>query len=110
MSNFGLQENGIPNFFLIVIYLFQFISDLISSNGYIFYEGASSILAILLLIFYYRSNSYLISTICFVLLTIITIYYTGLLQYYDRLNILYIITLISFMTTSILGIIKTKKN
>lgn len=103
----GLQEHGVPNFALIIVYVLQFFMDLIS-NGQLFYWGILHILTVPLLICYYINNKYSISAACFLLLTLGIVYFTGLPENPDKLDSTYILMFSGFIITSILGIVKEK--
>ncbi len=105
----GLQEHGVPNFALIIVYVLQFFIDLIN-NGQLFYWGILHILTVPLLIWYYVNNTYWISAACALVLTLEIIYFTGLSANPDKADSTYILMFSGFVITSVLGIIKEKNS
>lgn len=104
----GLQEHGVPNFALIIVYVLQFFMDLIN-NGQLFYWGILHLLTVPLLIWYYVNIKYGISAACALVLTVGIIYFTGLSANPDKVDSTYILMFSGFVITSVLAIIKEKE-
>ncbi len=105
----GLQEHGVPNFALIIVYILQFFIDLIN-NGQLFYWGILHILTVPLLMYYYVNNKYRISAACALVLTLEMIYFTGLPANPDKVEGTYVFMFSGFVITSVLSIIKEKNS
>ncbi|GEM_PF-5097220 len=104
----GLQEHGVPNFALIIVYVLQFFIDLIN-NGQLFYWGILHILTVPLLIWYYVNNTYWISVACALVLTMGIIYFTGLPENPDKVDSTYVFMFSGFVITSVLASVNDKK-
>ena len=105
----GVQENGVPNFAFLLIYLFQFFSDVFSNASTIFWEGLITIPIFGLLIQFLRSKNYRVLFICFFSLLVVLVYITGVLNNYQRIDLTFIIPLFIFFISSIYLILLTKK-
>jgi len=105
----GIQENGVPIFALLLIYLYQFLNDLFSGVSPIFWEGLIIIPVLSLLILFLISKNYRILLGCFVVLFAFLVYFTGLVGNYHRINAVFVIPLLLFLLSSVYAIILTKK-
>lgn len=105
----GVQENGVPNLALLLIYFYQFLSGLSSNVSSIFWEGLVIIPVLGLLILFVVSRNYSVLLSCFVVLLAFAVYITGLMNNYHRINIAFIIPLVLFLTSSIYAIAVAKK-
>lgn len=105
----GVQENGVPNFALLLIYFYQFLSDLSNSVHPIFWEGLLTIpeLGLLILILVNRNYKVLLSS--FVVLLAFLVYTTGLVHNYHRINTVFVIPSVLFLISSIYAIALAKK-
>lgn len=108
----GLQENAIPNFALLLIFLFQFFSDIINQELSIFWEGFISIPIIGTLITFYlcekRRDVYL-QIFCFIalLMSILILSEIAYPSNFHRISYEFIVPLVVFIITSILLIVKS---
>jgi hypothetical protein len=105
----GVQENGVPNFAILLIYLFQFFSDVFSNTAAIFWEGLITIPIFGLLILFLRSKNYKDLLSCFLSLLVVLVYITGVLNNYHRIGLTFIIPLLIFLISSIYVILLVKK-
>ncbi len=105
----GVQENGVPNFAILLIYLFQFFSDVFNNTSTIFWEGLITIPIFGLLILFLRSKNYRVLLICFLSLLIVLVYITGVLSNYYRIDLTFSIPLLIFLISSIYVILLAKK-
>lgn len=105
----GVQQNGVPNFAMLLIYLFQFFNDIFSSTSAIFWEGLIAIPIFSLLFLFFISKNYRVLLICFLILSAVLIYITGLINNYHRINFTFIIPSVLFAISSIYAIVTAKK-
>ncbi|EJG03107.1 hypothetical protein FF52_02905 [Flavobacterium sp. F52] len=105
----GVQENGVPNFILLIIYFCQFLYDLFNNTSSILWQGLIAIPTSGLLILFLRSRNYKILLSCFLILLFIMLYITGLLYNYHRINETFTIPLAIFLISSVYAIILAKK-
>lgn len=105
----GLQENNVPFVALLIIFLFQSIGDIINNSVSIFWEGLFVIPVIINFILFIKSKSIKFSIIYFVVLIISIIYFSGLLQNFERISFWYIITFSLFIIFSIKLLLDLKK-
>ncbi len=109
LLTYGAQENGVPNFILLIIYFYQFLYDLFNNTSSILWQGLIAIPTFGLLVLFLRSRNYKILLSCFVILLFIIFYITGLLYNYHRINDAFTIPLIIFLISSVYAIILAKK-
>ncbi len=105
----GVQENGVPNFALILIYFYQFLSDLSNSVHPIFWEGLLTIPVLGLLILILVNRNYKVLLSCFVVLLAFLVYTTGLLHNYHRINTAFVIPLVLYIISSVYVIALARK-
>jgi hypothetical protein len=82
----GLHENGVPNFALLAIYLYQFVYDIFNNSSIIFWEGLITIPILATLVVFFKIKDFKILVFCFLGLIISLIYTTGLINNYTRIN------------------------
>lgn len=104
----GVQQNGVPNFAMLLIYLFQFFNDIFSDTTAIFWEGLITIPILSLLFLFLISNNYRVLLIYFLILSAILIYITGLIKNYYRINLAFLIPSVVFIISSIYAILTAK--
>lgn len=105
----GLQENAVPNFALLVIYLYQFINDIVKNSSTIFWEGLIAIPLFAHLIIFLNSGNYKIVAASFLALFCSLIYVTGLIPNYQRIDFRFSALVLIFIISSLYTVIKTKK-
>jgi hypothetical protein len=105
----GVQQNGVPTFALLLIYLFQFFNDILSSTSMIFWEGLITIPILGFLFLFLISKNYKVLLLSFSILLAAVIYLTGIINHYQRINFTFIIPSIIFLISSIYALIVTKK-
>lgn len=110
LLTYGVQENGVPNFILLIIYFYQFLYDLFNNTSSILWQGLIAIPTFGLLVLFLRSRNYKILLSCFVILLFIIFYITGLVYNYKRINDAFTIPAILFLISSIYAIILVKKS
>lgn len=105
----GVQENGVPNFALLLIYFYQFLYDLFNNTSSILWQGLIAIPTSGLLVLFLRSRNYKILLSCFVILFFIMFYITGILYNYHRINTAFVIPLVLFIIASVYTIALARK-
>jgi hypothetical protein len=105
----GLHENGVPNFALLAIYLYQFVHDIFNNSSIIFWEGLITIPILATLVVFFKSKNYKILVFCFLGLIISLIYTTGLITNYARINFWFILLFATFIIASIAVILLAQK-
>ncbi|MBW4359631.1 hypothetical protein [Flavobacterium taihuense] len=105
----GLHENGVPNFALLAIYLYQFVHDIFNNSSIIFWEGIITIPILATLVVFFKSKNYKILVFCFLGLIISLTYATGLITNYARINFWFIFTFATFIIASIAVILLAQK-
>ena len=105
----GVQENGVPNFALLLIYFYQFLTDISSSVSKIFWEGFVIIPVVVLLILFLKSKNYKVLLCSFIILLTFLVYVTGLIDNYHRINTAFAIPSVVFLISSVYAIILAKK-
>jgi hypothetical protein len=105
----GVQEHGVPNFALLLIYLYQFFNDIFTGASTIFWGGLITIPIYALLILFFISESYRILLMIFFLLFVILIYITGIPNNYHRINLAFIIPTALFIISAIVSIVLEKR-
>jgi hypothetical protein len=108
----GLHENGVPNFALLAIYLFQFFNDVFGSSVKIFWEGLTAIPIFVFLIIFFISKRYKILLFSFIVLFTALVYLSGVADNYNRINFWFIALSALFIISSLYVaiLIKNKSN
>ncbi len=110
LLTYGVQENGVPNFILLIIYFCQFLYDLFNNTSSILWQGLIAIPTSGLLVLFLRSRNYKILLSCFIILLFIMFYISGLLYNYHRINGAFTIPAILFLISSIYAIVLVKND
>jgi hypothetical protein len=105
----GLDENEVPNFALLIIGLFQSINDILNNSVIILWEGLFVIPILIALVIFYKSKSYKILLICFLILLIPVTYANALIREYTIINFWFLFTYGTFIITSIAVILLAQK-
>jgi hypothetical protein len=105
----GLHENGVPNFALLAIYLYQFVHYIFNNSSIIFWEGLVVVPILAAIVIFAISRSYKILLFCFLGLLIPLTYATGLITNYARINFWVIFTFATFIIASIAVILLAQK-
>ncbi|XDZ53905.1 hypothetical protein FlaCF_0953 [Flavobacterium tructae] len=105
----GVQQNGVPNFALLLIYLFQFLNDVFSSISKVFWEGLIAIPIFSLLILFLISKNYRVLLICFFMLFVALTYITGIIGNLHRIGFTFVIPTLIFLVSSIYVIVSLKR-
>ncbi|WP_281632101.1 hypothetical protein [Flavobacterium luteolum] len=109
LVTFGVQENGVPNFILLIIYFCQFLYDLFNNTTSILWQGLITIPTSGLLVLFLRSKNYKILLGSFIILLLILVFITGLIYNYHRINIAFLLPLTVFVISSVYLITIVKK-
>jgi hypothetical protein len=104
-----LSENELPNFALLAIWLFQFLSDLSNTGFRIFWEGSIVIPILVALVIFFINKNFKVLLICFLILLISLIHTTGLLNNFFRISFGYVFIFFVFLASSIFVLLKTQK-
>ncbi|QLC66137.1 hypothetical protein LPB248_07545 [Flavobacterium sp. LPB0248] len=105
----GLDENGFPHFAFLLFCLRQFITSLSGNSDSIFWEGFLVLPILATLIVFLISKSYKILSFCFLILLISSMFTTGLIANYKRIDYLYLFIYLTFIISSICVIVLMKK-
>lgn len=99
----GLQENGVPNLMLFIIYLFQFCNDLLNHVSPIFWEGLIVIPIFLVLILFIITKNFKFMFLCFIILLISEFYFSGFFfqdNYKRATSFMFLVPFIIFILSS----------
>ena len=105
----GLSENGVPHIAFLLFCLRQFISDLFDNLDYIFWQGFLVVPILATLIVFLISKVNKILSFCFLVLLISSMFTTGLIANYKRIDYLYLFIYLTFIISSICVIVLIKK-
>lgn len=110
----GLQQNGYPILFMLVLFAYQFINDLFSFQFLADSWKMGISLPIIGVIIFYRSlsnKSFYVNLSCFILFIFAAIYFTGIweLQNWRRFSLWFFIPSLIFFVSSILVLVKSYK-
>ncbi|MDX6183901.1 hypothetical protein SGQ44_16445 [Flavobacterium sp. Fl-77] len=105
----GLHENGVPHFGFLLFCLLQFITDLFSNSTSIFWQGFLVVPILVTLAIFFISKNYKILFFCFLILLISSMFTTGLIANYERINFLFLFVFLIFILSSIGVIALVKK-
>lgn len=105
----GLDENGFPHFAFLIFCLRQFIASLSGNSDSIFWQGFLVLPILATLIIFLISKVNKILSFCFLVLLISSMFTTGLIANYERIDYLYVLIYLTFIISSICVIILIKK-
>lgn len=105
----GLDENGFPHFAFLLFCLRQFITSLSGNSDSIFWQGFLVLPILAALIVFLISKVNKILSFCFLALLISSMFTTGLIANYKRIDYLYLFIYLTFIISSICVIVLIKK-
>ena len=105
----GLHENGVPHFGFLLFCLLQFITDLFSNSSSIFWQGFLVVPILTTIVIFFISKNYKILAFCFLGLLISSMFTTGLIYNYKRIDFLFLFMYLIFIISSIGVIILVQK-
>lgn len=105
----GLHENGVPHFAFLSFCLLQFITDAFSNSISIFWQGLIVVAILVALIVFFISKSSKVVLFCFLGLLISSMFTTGLIANYKRIDFLFLFVFLIFKLSSIGAITLLKK-
>ena len=105
----GLHENGVPHFGFLLFCLLQFITDLFSNSTSIFWQGFLVVPILGTIAIFFISKNYKILLFCFLGLLISSMFTTGLIANYKRIDFLFLFTFATFIIASIVVILLAQK-
>lgn len=105
----GLNENGFPHFAFLLFCLRQFITSLSGNSDSIFWQGFLVLPILATLIVFLISQVNKILSFCFLVLLISSMFTTGLIANYKRIDYLYVFIYLTFIISSICVIVLIKK-
>jgi hypothetical protein len=110
----GLQENGYPILFMLILYAYQFLHDLFTFNflGNSWLMGISlPIIGIIILYKRFADRSFFIYLLCFIIFVAAVIYFTGIFERvnWQRVSFWFLIPSFTFIISSILLLVKSYK-
>ncbi len=105
----GLDENGFPHFAFLLFCLRQFITSLSGNSDSIFWQGFLVLPILATLIVFLISKVNKILSFCFLVLLISSMFTTGLIANYKRIDYIFLSVFSIFVICSIGVIILIKK-